>query len=91
MEPAEALAHATEDLLRLMRAGEVGSDEEVISVLNEVANKLEQIVAAFRLKTPLPGHEALLIQIKKLCPENISSNRMSSQGEDAANQETICI
>ncbi len=68
LEPAEALAHATEDLLRFMRSGEVRAGEDILNVLSAATHKLEQIVAAFRAKKPLPGYESLLADIKRQCP-----------------------
>jgi len=64
LEPAETLAHATEDLLRLMRSGDVRASEQGVNVLNAVTHKLEQIVAAFRTQQPLPGCGSLLAEIK---------------------------
>lgn len=70
LEPAEALAHAAEDLLRLMRNGQVLASDRAISVLNTLTQKLEQIVAAFRSRKPLPSHEALLAEIKSQYPSS---------------------
>ena len=64
LEPAEALAHGAEDLLRLMRDGKIQSSEEVLNILNEVAGRLEQVVVAFRGLNPLPDVDSLLSEIK---------------------------
>lgn len=66
--PAETLTHAAEDLLRLMRSGEVKPDQQLLGVLEEVVNKLEKIVAAFREDRSLPDCDALTAELKALCP-----------------------
>jgi two-component system chemotaxis sensor kinase CheA len=79
LEPAEALAHATEDLLRLMRSAEVPSSDTVLNVLGGATQKLEQIVAAFRVQKPLPGYAAELGEIKRLCPAPVVSATVAPQ------------
>ena len=73
LEPAEALAHATEDLLRLIRSGQVQLGKPGLNVLNAVTRKLEEVVAAFRKQKPLPGYDSLLTDIKSLCPSGSST------------------
>ena len=68
LEPGETLAHAGEDLLRLIRSGQVALDARGLNVLNSVARKLEDVVAAFRARRPLPGYDSLLADIKSFCP-----------------------
>lgn len=63
---AESLAHAGEDLLRLMRGGQIQMGEQEAGVLNAIIHKLEQIVAAFRLRKPMPAYESLLAEVKSL-------------------------
>jgi two-component system, chemotaxis family, sensor kinase CheA len=65
LEPAEALAHAAEDLLRPMRGGKMESSQNTLQILNATTNMLEQIVGAFRLHKPFPDHRALLAEIKR--------------------------
>ncbi len=84
LEPAEALAHATEDLLRLMRSGTVQLTEQGLDVLSAVVQKLEQIVAAFRVQKPLPGHESLLADIKRQTPDSTAHNQSVSKTEAKA-------
>ena len=66
---AELVAHATEDFLRLMRGGKAPLTEKGLEILSTAAQKLEQIVAAFRSHQPLPGYESLLVDIKQQCEQ----------------------
>jgi two-component system chemotaxis sensor kinase CheA len=65
--PAEAVAHATEDYLRLMRAGEAELTAKCLELLTAATQKLEQVVAAFHSKSPLPGYQSLLADIQEHC------------------------
>jgi two-component system chemotaxis sensor kinase CheA len=64
---AEAVAHRTEDFLRLMRDGKTQLTEKVLGTLTAATQKLEQIVAAFHSGKPLPGYESLLSEIGEQC------------------------
>ncbi|HTB85656.1 MAG TPA: chemotaxis protein CheA [Candidatus Sulfotelmatobacter sp.] len=68
LEPAEALAHASEDLLRLIRDGQLRASTKILNILSLATRKLEQIVAAFHKQEALPAYESLLEEIKKECP-----------------------
>jgi len=96
LEPAEALAHAAEDLLRLIRSGQLRSSEKALRILSTVTNKLEQIVAAFRAQQPLPPYETLLAEIKSQYPSTsaaavgVTQTRIApTEGEDAASLEKV--
>lgn len=67
LAPAEALAHAAEDYLRLLRGRKGELTAKGVEVLTAAIQKLEQIVAAFRAGTPLPGCESLLADLKEQC------------------------
>ena len=66
---AEAVAHATEDFLRLMRHGKAPLSAQGLQGLTAAAGKLEQIVAAFRAHQPLPGYDSLLTEMKQQCEQ----------------------
>jgi two-component system chemotaxis sensor kinase CheA len=66
---AEAVAHASEDFLRLMRSGTAALTEKGLEVLTTAVQKLEQIVAAFRSHHPMPGYESLLAELKHQCEQ----------------------
>ena len=83
LQSAESLAHATEDLLRLMRSGKVPSSDALLSALNGATRKLEQIVAAFREKQPLPDYESELKEIKSQCPDALPSDAVVPQSKHA--------
>jgi two-component system chemotaxis sensor kinase CheA len=61
--PAEAVAHRTEDCLRLMRDGQSQLSARGLEVLTAAARKLEQMVAAFGSHKPIPEHESVLALI----------------------------
>ena len=82
LAPAEAVAHATEDFLRLMRGGKAPLTEKGLAVLAMSAQKLEQVVAAFRSRAPLPGYESLLAELKERCEQ------CSLQSLDATIEQT---
>jgi two-component system, chemotaxis family, sensor kinase CheA len=69
LKPAEAVAHATEDFLRLMRDGKAQLTSKGFEVLTDAIQKLEQIVAAFRSRKPFPGYESLLADLRKQCDQ----------------------
>ncbi|HEY1787740.1 MAG TPA: chemotaxis protein CheA [Verrucomicrobiae bacterium] len=81
LEPAESLAHATEDLLRLMRSGKVQPNDKLLNALSGATRKLEQIVAALREKKPLPGYESELNEIKSQCPDPLLSEAAAPQSK----------
>ncbi|HEX3801085.1 MAG TPA: chemotaxis protein CheA [Verrucomicrobiae bacterium] len=64
---AEAVAHTTEDFLRLMRSGKTQLSAKGLEVLMAATQKLEQLVAAFRQQKPLPSYESLLAELKQQC------------------------
>jgi two-component system chemotaxis sensor kinase CheA len=67
LAPAETVAHATEDYLRLMRDGRAQLSAKGLEVLTAATQKLEQIVAAFRAHQPLPGYESILVELREQC------------------------
>jgi two-component system chemotaxis sensor kinase CheA len=78
--PAEAVAHATEDYLRLMRNGKAQLTGKGLEVLATAAQKLEQVVVAFRSHNPLPGHDSLLADLREQCEHS----RISAPGQSSA-------
>jgi two-component system chemotaxis sensor kinase CheA len=74
LRPAEAVAHAAEDFLRLMRSGKSALTGKGLEVLMAAAQNSEQVVGAFRLRKPLPGYESLLAELKQQCEEASTSN-----------------
>ncbi len=83
LKPAEAVAHKTEDFLRLMRDGKAQLTPKGLEVLTAAAYKLEQVVAAFRSHKPLPGYESLLDELEAQCDEWTTSQRARSQNKGA--------
>ena len=69
LRPAEAVAHATEDFLRLMRDGKAQLSSSGLEVLTAATQKLQQVLAAFRSRKPLPGYESLLADLKAQCEQ----------------------
>jgi two-component system chemotaxis sensor kinase CheA len=69
LKPAELVAHAAEDFLRLMRDGKAQLTQKGLEVLTAATQKLEQVVAAFRVRKPLPGYESLLADLKEQCQQ----------------------
>ena len=67
LSPAEALAHASEDFLRLLRNGQAALTHKGVDLLMDATQKLEQMVGAFRSGKTMPGNEALLEGIKQEC------------------------
>src|SRR6202020_1698906 len=72
LRPAEMVAHATEDFLRLMRGGKTQLTGKGLEVLMAASLKLEQVVSAFRSHKPLPGYESLLTELKQQCDNSFS-------------------
>lgn len=69
LKPAEAVAHQTEDFLRLLRDGIAQLTGQGLEALTLSALKLEQVVAAFRSQKPLPEYESLLEDLKAQCDQ----------------------
>ncbi len=62
--PAEVVAHASEDFLRSMRSQRAPLTHGGLEALMTAAQKLEQIVAAFRSQAPMPGYESALADLR---------------------------
>ncbi len=86
--PAEAVAHASEDFLRLMRAGEAELTAKGLELLMAATQKLEQLVAAFHSQSPLPGYQSLLADIRELCgaSESPKSNKQQSSQQPVSSE-----
>ena len=84
LEPAEALTHAAEDLLRLIRDGQLEAGAKTLNLLSSATRKLEQLVSAFRIHDPLPGYESLLAEIKSECPSQPVSDAHPAPDPGAA-------
>lgn len=67
LRAAEELAHATEDYLRDLSRGKRGVSQEGLDLLMSSAQRLEQIVMAFRSKGPIPDAGALKAGLKQMC------------------------
>lgn len=67
LKPAELVAHAAEDFLRLMRDGRAQLTVNGLEVLTAATQKLEQMVASFRVRKPLPGCDSLLAELNEQC------------------------
>ncbi|HLH56037.1 MAG TPA: chemotaxis protein CheA [Verrucomicrobiae bacterium] len=67
--PAEAVAHAAEDCLRKLARGQGHLTSELLAALMGTAQKLEQIVGAFRSGKPMPEYESLLTELKDRCDD----------------------
>lgn len=80
--PAEAVAHATEDFLRLLKGGRTALTAKGVDVLTMATLKLEQIVAAFRLQKPLPGYESLLADLRQQCGSLAATGAPTSAPSD---------
>jgi len=65
LAPAETLAHATEDFLRALGRGQNHLTRKGVEVLMASAQKMEQIVGAFRAHKPMPGFDSLLSELKQ--------------------------
>jgi two-component system, chemotaxis family, sensor kinase CheA len=88
LKPAESLAHATEDLLRLMQSGKVQPNDKLLDAFGRVTRKLEQIVAAFRANKQLPDFKLELDEIKSQCADPLLSDAVAPQGKDAAESKS---
>ena len=71
LRPAEQLAHALEDYLRAVRAGETAVTAEGVTLLIDGTQLIEQIVAAHRLKQELPSIDLAIARIAQTAPEGI--------------------
>ena len=76
--PAEALAHATEDFLRLIRDRKAEVTKKGVEILTLATYKLEQIVAAFHSHKPLPGYESVLADLSEQCEHGSNSAAAAS-------------
>jgi len=83
LKPAELVAHAAEDFLRLMRDGKAQLNQKGLEILTTATQKLEQVVAAFRVRKPLPGYESLLADLREQC-EQWSSKESKTETKAAA-------
>jgi two-component system chemotaxis sensor kinase CheA len=72
---AETVAHTAEDFLRLMRGGKAPLTGKGLEVLMAAAQKLEQVVVAFRSHKPLPGYESLLADLRQQCEDASVADR----------------
>jgi two-component system chemotaxis sensor kinase CheA len=79
LRPAETVAHAAEDYLRLMRDGKAQFTVKGREVLTSATHKLEQVIAAFRSQIPLPGYESLLGDLRKECEQWSNTNAEASR------------
>ncbi len=79
LRPAEAVAHTTEDFLRLLRDDKVQLTGKALEVLAAATKKLEQVVAAFRSHQLLPGFESLLADLRDQCEQSSNSPRASAR------------
>ncbi len=82
--PAEAVAHATEDFLRLLKGGKAELTGRGLEVLMAAAQKLEQIVAAFRLQKPLPAYDSLLTELERQCGRSGTPGTPASSSPSSA-------
>lgn len=89
LRPAEALAHATEDFLRLLRDRKAQVTARGLEVVNLAAQRLEQVVAAFHSQKPLPGYESLLADLKDQCEQASSSDSAGARSERGRDPELL--
>jgi two-component system, chemotaxis family, sensor kinase CheA len=66
LRAAEELAHGTEDYLRELTRGKVTLSAGGLDLLMSSAQRLEQIVRAFRAKEPIPNNAALLNDFREI-------------------------
>ena len=66
LRASEELAHATEDYLRELTRGKLTLTDEGSELLMSAAQRLEQIVVAFRSKKPLPPHLSLVKKFQEI-------------------------
>ncbi|SPE51155.1 CheA signal transduction histidine kinase [Verrucomicrobia bacterium] len=67
LAPGEAVAHAAEDLLRVLMRGKAVLTREGLESLAAAAQKLEQVVAAYRLRQPMPELASFLANLQQQC------------------------
>jgi two-component system chemotaxis sensor kinase CheA len=65
LHSAQALAHATEDFLRLMRDGKAQLSAQGLEAMTAATQRLGQVIAAFRAQKPLPDCQTLLEELKQ--------------------------
>lgn len=65
LREAEELAHATEDYLRELTRGKITLLAETLELLMLAAQRLEQLVVAFRSKTAAPQIDSLLDELRR--------------------------
>ena len=80
---AEAVSHAAEDYLRLLKSGygQGVVTRAQLELLMAVAQKLEQTIGAFRAGSPLPSNESLLNELRAGCAELSNSAGGATQAE----------
>lgn len=69
LESVEAVAHAAEDFLRLMKGGKAQLTAKGLEVLTAAARKSEDVVAAFHSRKSLPGYQSLLADLRQECED----------------------
>jgi two-component system chemotaxis sensor kinase CheA len=84
LAPAETVAHATEDLLRLMRDGRAQLTPKGLEALTAAAQKLVQVIAAFRSGSSPPGYESVLAGLREQCEESSGAGGSSGAGAKSA-------
>ncbi|HTG45454.1 MAG TPA: Hpt domain-containing protein, partial [Verrucomicrobiae bacterium] len=66
LRTAEELAHGTEDYLRELSRGKISLTAEGLDLLMTSAQRLEQIVSAFRAKQPIPDNALVLNRFREI-------------------------
>lgn len=84
LKPAELVAHAAEDFLRFMRDGRAQITVNGLEVLTTATQKLEQVVASFRVRKPLPGCESLLADLNEQCNHSATEGRPMSSSDTSS-------
>ncbi len=91
--PAESLAHSAEGFLRLLKQRRLPFTPGGLETLQAVPQKLEQIVAAFRVGKPLPESDSLRDAIQRQCEDSsaepassLSSTRSPESSPTGGNQ-----
>ena len=83
IEPAERLAHRTEDYLRSLTKHEADLTNKGIDVLNAVTAALEQIVVSFRQSQPLPEIASLLERVGQ------AMSRTQAESQTASSEQQL--
>jgi two-component system chemotaxis sensor kinase CheA len=83
LRPAEQLAHALEDYLRAIRAGELTVTPDGISLLIAGTQLLEHIVTAHRAKLDLPATDEVIGRIGSALPRSDAPQELSAAGPPA--------